>query len=127
MMLQKLSNNNRITVLHSYGMGGFDCKELVEKKKVPLINFLACIARILLHSSTIPGVLIACRCLERVRGGGLNSRRLGYSGDGRDMLPTGNWWTKYKLLIVLTGSSDVLLFASVSSGLAFAAGLTSNR
>jgi len=64
--------------------------------------------------------------LERVRDGGLNSRRLGYRGAGRDVLPTGNWWTKYKLLIVLTGSSDVLLFVSVSSGLAFVAGLTIN-
>jgi len=64
--------------------------------------------------------------LEGVKDRDLNSRGLEYHGDGCDMLPTGNWQTKYKLLIVLTGSLDVLFFVAVSSGPAFVAGQTVN-
>lgn len=81
----------------------------------------------MLHSNLVPQFLIACSCLKEVEDRNLNSRELECLGDGRDMLPTGNRQTEYKLLIVLTGSLDVLLFVSVSSGPAFVAGQTVNR
>lgn len=64
--------------------------------------------------------------MEGIEDTDLNGRELECLGDGRDMLPTGNRQTEYKLLIVLTGSLDVLLFVSVSSGAAFVAGQTVN-
>lgn len=65
--------------------------------------------------------------MEGVEDRDLNSRELECLGDGRDMLPAGNRQTEYKLLIVLTGSLDVLLFVSVSSGAVFVAGQTVNQ
>lgn len=65
--------------------------------------------------------------MERVEDRDLNRRELECLGDGCDMLPTGNRQAEYKLLIVLTGSLDVLLFVSVSSGAAFVAGQAVNQ
>lgn len=80
----------------------------------------------MLHSNLIPQFLSACSSLEGAEDRALNSRELECLGDGRDMLPTGNRQTECKLLIVLTGSLDVLLFVSVSSGAVFVAGQTVN-
>lgn len=69
----------------------------------------------------IPHFLSACSCLKGLEDRDCHSRELERLGDGCDMLPTGNRQTEYKLLIVLTGSLDVLLFVSVSSGPALVA------
>lgn len=81
----------------------------------------------MLHSNLIPQFLSACSCLERAEDRDLNSRELECLDDGSDMVSTENRQAEYKLLIVLTGSLDVLLFVLVSSGAAFVAGQTVNQ
>lgn len=71
-------------------------------------------------------ILNCIQLFEGVNDRDLSSRGLDYHRDGCIMLSTGNGQTKYELSIVLTGSLNVLLFVSVSSGPAFVERQTAN-